>query len=150
MNSNLKVGSNNAGLFVGNTEILGGGYDVYIGDAFFDDSNTGPCIVVCNETDNTKSFDVFRDWMSDIDKEFCFTIETPAKTVKFFDVMTVDNNMELITKDNIVCDYYTNSYYYNEEQYEVIHAEKNSHFNAGDIVMRSYRSYPIIVLRIKS
>jgi hypothetical protein len=25
MNSNLKVGSNNAGLFVGNTEILGGG-----------------------------------------------------------------------------------------------------------------------------
>lgn len=25
MNSNLKVGSNNAGLFIGNTEILGGG-----------------------------------------------------------------------------------------------------------------------------
>lgn len=87
--------------------------------------------------------------MSDTDREFCFTIETPAKTVKFFDVALVDYNMELIAKDNIVCDYYTNSYYYNEEQYEVIHAEKNSHFNAGDIVMRSYRSYPIIVLRIK-
>lgn len=25
MDSNLKVGSNNAGLFIGNTEILGGG-----------------------------------------------------------------------------------------------------------------------------
>lgn len=25
MDSNLKIGSNNAGLFVGNTEILGGG-----------------------------------------------------------------------------------------------------------------------------
>lgn len=149
MNSNLKVGSNNAGLFVGNTEILGG-YDVYISDAFFDDNFIGPCIVVCNETDNTKSFDVFEDWTSDIDREFCFTIETPAKTVKFFDVMTVDYSLELITKDNIVCDYYTNNYYYNEEQREVIHAEKNFHFNAGDIVMRSYRGYPIIVLRIKS
>ena len=28
MDSNLKVGSNNAGLFIGNTEILGGGVTV--------------------------------------------------------------------------------------------------------------------------
>lgn len=29
MDSNLKVGSNNAGLFIGNTEILGGGNSRY-------------------------------------------------------------------------------------------------------------------------
>lgn len=31
MDSNLKVGSNNAGLFIGNTEILGGVQNITIG-----------------------------------------------------------------------------------------------------------------------
>lgn len=37
MDSNLKVGSNNAGLFIGNTEILGGGVTVNYEDGFFND-----------------------------------------------------------------------------------------------------------------
>lgn len=37
MDSNLKVGSNNAGLFIGNTEILRGGVTVNYEDGFFND-----------------------------------------------------------------------------------------------------------------
>lgn len=57
MDSNLKVGSNNAGLFVGNVEILGGGVqNITIG-------NRGNLIIVINRSNVTKhiSFDYRKD-----------------------------------------------------------------------------------------
>lgn len=57
MDSNLKVGSNNAGLFVGNVEILGGGVqNITIG-------NRGNLIIVINRSNVTKhiSFDYRED-----------------------------------------------------------------------------------------
>lgn len=57
MDSNLKVGSNNAGLFVGNVEILGGGVqNITIG-------NSGNLIIVINRSNVTKriSFDYRED-----------------------------------------------------------------------------------------
>lgn len=56
MNSNLKVGSNNAGLFIGNTEILGGGVTVNYEDGFFNDPGSA-CIIV-NNSQETKSFNI--------------------------------------------------------------------------------------------
>lgn len=56
MDSNLKVGSNNAGLFVGNTEILGGGVTVNYEDGFFNDPGSA-CIIV-NNSQETKSFNI--------------------------------------------------------------------------------------------
>lgn len=55
MNSNLKVGSNNAGLFVGNVEILGG-VTVNYEDGFFNDPGSA-CIIV-NTSQETKSFTI--------------------------------------------------------------------------------------------
>lgn len=56
MDSNLKVGSNNAGLFVGNVEILGGVQNITIG-------NSGNLIIVINRSNVTKriSFDYRED-----------------------------------------------------------------------------------------
>lgn len=56
MDSNLKVGSNNAGLFVGNTEILGGVQNITIG-------SYGNLIIVINRSNVTKriSFDYRED-----------------------------------------------------------------------------------------
>lgn len=56
MDSNLKVGSNNAGLFIGNTEILGGGVTVNYEDGFFNDPGSA-CIIV-NNSQETKSFNI--------------------------------------------------------------------------------------------
>lgn len=56
MDSNLKVGSNNVGLFVGNTEILGGGVTVNYEDGFFNDPGSA-CIIV-NTSQKTKSFTI--------------------------------------------------------------------------------------------
>ena len=56
MDSNLKVGSNNAGLFIGNTEILGGGVTVNYEDGFFYDPGSA-CIIV-NNSQETKSFNI--------------------------------------------------------------------------------------------
>ena len=56
MDSNLKVGSNNAGLFIGNTEILGGGVTVNYEDGFFNDPGSA-CIIV-NNSQETKSFSI--------------------------------------------------------------------------------------------
>lgn len=55
MDSNLKVGSNNAGLFIGNTEILGG-VTVNYEDGFFNDPGSA-CIIV-NNSQETKSFNI--------------------------------------------------------------------------------------------
>lgn len=55
MDSNLKVGSNNAGLFIGNTEILGG-VTVNYKDGFFNDPGSA-CIIV-NNSQETKSFNI--------------------------------------------------------------------------------------------
>lgn len=56
MDSNLKVGSNNVGLFVGNVEILGGVQNITIG-------NSGNLIIVINRSNVTKriSFDYRED-----------------------------------------------------------------------------------------
>lgn len=56
MDSNLKVGSNNAGLFIGNTEILRGGVTVNYEDGFFNDPGSA-CIIV-NNSQETKSFNI--------------------------------------------------------------------------------------------
>lgn len=56
MDSNLKVGSNNAGLFIGNTEILRGGNTVNYEDGFFNDPGSA-CIIV-NNSQETKSFNI--------------------------------------------------------------------------------------------
>lgn len=55
MDSNLKVGSNNAGLFVGNIEILGG-ITVDYEDGFFND-NGSACIII-NNSQETKFLEV--------------------------------------------------------------------------------------------
>lgn len=55
MDSNLKVGSNNAGLFIGNTEILGG-VTVNYEDGFLSDPGSA-CIIV-NNSQETKSFNI--------------------------------------------------------------------------------------------
>lgn len=55
MDSNLKVGSNNAGLFIGNTEILGG-VTVNYEDGSFNDPGSA-CIIV-NNSQETKSFNI--------------------------------------------------------------------------------------------
>lgn len=55
MDSNLKVGSNNAGLFIGNAEILGG-VTVNYEDGFFNDPGSA-CIIV-NNSQETKSFNI--------------------------------------------------------------------------------------------
>lgn len=55
MDSNLKVGSNNAGLFIGNTEILRG-VTVNYEDGFFNDPGSA-CIIV-NNSQETKSFNI--------------------------------------------------------------------------------------------
>lgn len=56
MNSNLKVSSNNAGLFIGNTEILGGVQNITIG-------SYGNLIIVINRSNVIKriSFDYRED-----------------------------------------------------------------------------------------
>jgi hypothetical protein len=56
MDSNLKVGSNNAGLFIGNTEILRWGVTVNYEDGFFNDPGSA-CIIV-NNSQETKSFNI--------------------------------------------------------------------------------------------
>lgn len=56
MDSNLKVGSNNAGLFIGNTEILRGEVTVNYEDGFFNDPGSA-CIIV-NNSQETKSFNI--------------------------------------------------------------------------------------------
>lgn len=56
MDSNLKVGSNNAGLFIGNTEILRGGVTVNYEDGFFNDPGSA-CIIV-NASQKIKSFTI--------------------------------------------------------------------------------------------
>lgn len=55
-NSNLRVGSAGAGLFVGSTEILGGGVTVSYEDGFFNDAGSA-CIII-NNSQETKSFSI--------------------------------------------------------------------------------------------
>ena len=55
MDSNLKVGSNNAGLFIGNTEILGG-VTVNYEDGFF--NAPGSACIIVNNSQETKSFNI--------------------------------------------------------------------------------------------
>lgn len=89
MDSNLKVGSNNAGLFIGNTEILGGGVTVNYEDGFFND-NGSVCIII-NNSQEAKSFEV-HNRIADI---------TPNSIAFLYGY----NDWSIITKNDIIYDY---------------------------------------------
>ena len=81
MDSNLKVGSNNVGLFVGNTEILGGVQNITIG-------SYGNLIIVINRSNVTKriSFD-YREDITLVPTQVC-SIYSPGEDAG---MVAVDN-----------------------------------------------------------
>ena len=81
MNSNLKVGSNNAGLFVGNVEILGGAQNITIG-------SYGNLIIIINRSNVIKriSFD-YREDITLVPTQVC-SIYSPGEDVG---MVAIDN-----------------------------------------------------------
>lgn len=88
MDSNLKVGSNNAGLFIGNTEILGG-VTVNYEDGFFNDPGSA-CIIV-NNSQETKSFNIDNN-----------TVNVASNSISF---LYSYSNWEISTNTDIIYDF---------------------------------------------
>lgn len=89
MDSNLKVGSNNAGLFIGNTEILGGGVTVNYEDGFFNDPGSA-CIIV-NNSQETKSFNIDN-----------YTVNVASNSISF---LYSYSNWKISTNTDIIYDF---------------------------------------------
>ena len=84
MDSNLKVGSNNAGLFIGNVEILGGVQNITIG-------TNGNLIIVINRSNVTKriSFD-YREDITLVPTQVC-------------SIYSLSEDAGMVAIDNIKC-----------------------------------------------
>lgn len=125
MDSNLKVGSNNAGLFIGNTEILRGG-TVNYEDGFFNDPGSA-CIIV-NNSQETKSFNIDNN-----------TVNVASNSISF---LYSYSNWKISTNTDIIYDFRFGDAD-NGEANDTITAKANDAlFNFTD-----YGSYLVLVIK---
>lgn len=96
-NSNLRVGSAGAGLFVGSTEILGGGTNIIPLNLYSDSSSTD--ILLVNLTDATATFKFY------IDNSLIDTIVCQP-----FKVQCIGNLSSSVNQFNVSCGDNTNKY----------------------------------------
>ena len=126
MDSNLKVGSNNAGLFIGNTEILRGGVTVNYEDGFFNDPGSA-CIIV-NNSQETKSFNIDNN-----------TVNVASNSISF---LYSYSNWKISTNTDIIYDFRFGDAD-NGEANDTITAKANDVlFNFTD-----YGSYLVLVIK---
>ena len=126
MDSNLKVGSNNAGLFIGNTEILGGRVTVNYEDGFFNDPGSA-CIIV-NNSQETKSFNIDNN-----------TVNVASNSISF---LYSYSNWKISTNTDIIYDFRFGDTD-NGEANDTITAKANDVlFNFTD-----YDSYLVLVIK---
>lgn len=126
MDSNLKVGSNNAGLFIGNTEILGGGVTVNYEDGFFNDPGSA-CIIV-NNSQETKSFNIDNN-----------TVNVASNSISFLYSYA---NWKISTNTDIIYDFRFGDADTGEANYTIT-------AKANDVLFKfpGYGSYLVLVIK---
>lgn len=126
MDSNLKVGSNNAGLFIGNTEILGGGVTVNYEDGFFNDPGSA-CIIV-NNSQETKSFNIDNN-----------TVNVASNSISF---LYSYSNWKISTNTDIIYDFRFGDADNGEANYTITAKANDVLFN-----FTGYGSYLVLVIK---
>lgn len=127
MDSNLKVGSNNAGLFVGNIEILGGGVTVDYENGFFND-NGSACIII-NNSQETKFLEVHGR-----------TVDVASNCISF---LYGYNNWDIYPHTDIIYDYRLGDG-------DNVEANEDIQGKANEVLFDLINQGSYLVLRIKS
>lgn len=111
-NNNVRTGANGAGVYVGNTEIMGGGTNIIPVDLYSNSSSVD--VLLANLTDAVATFKFYRDT----------TLEDTI-VCQPFEVTCVGNLSSIVNQINVSCGDNSSKYYINSSIHKVASGKDN-------------------------